>query len=95
MQAENSNLVSVTLTLITALSYYTFKNGFSHFNGALPAYLYVHQVCAWIPQRSEKGIGSPKTEVEDGCESPCGGWELNPDPLQEQMLLTVEPSFHS
>jgi hypothetical protein len=30
----------------------------------------------------------------DGCEPPCGCWELNSDPLEEQsVLLTFEPSL--
>jgi hypothetical protein len=30
----------------------------------------------------------------DGCEPPCGCWELNPGPLEEQpVLLTPEPSL--
>jgi hypothetical protein len=29
-----------------------------------------------------------------GCEPPCGGWELNSRPLEEQpVLLTAEPSL--
>ena len=33
-------------------------------------------------------------EVIDGCELPCGCWELNPDPPEEQqVLLTTEPSL--
>jgi hypothetical protein len=31
----------------------------------------------------------------DGCESPCGCWDLNSGPLEEQsVLLTTEPSLH-
>jgi hypothetical protein len=34
----------------------------------------------------------PETGGTDSCESPCGYWELNPGPLQEQpVLLTSEP----
>ena len=34
------------------------------------------------------------TGVTDSCELPCGCWELNPGPLEEQsVLLTAEPSF--
>ena len=41
--------------------------------------------------------------ITDGCEPPCGCWELNSGPLEEQaVLLTAEPShqplqvvFHS
>ncbi|EDL09379.1 mCG144592, partial [Mus musculus] len=30
----------------------------------------------------------------DGCESPCGCWELNSGPLEEQsVLLTAQPSL--
>jgi hypothetical protein len=39
-----------------------------------------HYVCL-IPLRSEEGIGSPGTGVIDGCESPCGCWELSLEPL--------------
>ena len=32
--------------------------------------------------------------ITDGCEPPCGCWELNSGPLEEQsVLLTPEPSF--
>ena len=31
--------------------------------------------------------------ITDGCEPPCGCWELNSGPLEEQvMLLTTEPT---
>jgi hypothetical protein len=31
--------------------------------------------------------------VMDGCEPPCGCWDLNSGPLEEQLvLLTAEPS---
>ncbi|CAO2613549.1 hypothetical protein LEMLEM_LOCUS16128 [Lemmus lemmus] len=34
--------------------------------------------------------------VTDSCELPCGCWELNPGPREEQsVLLTTEPSLHS
>jgi hypothetical protein len=32
--------------------------------------------------------------VTDGCEPPCGCWDLNSGPLEEQpVLLTAEPSL--
>jgi hypothetical protein len=32
--------------------------------------------------------------ITDGCEPPCGYWELNSGPLEEQLeLLTAEPSL--
>jgi hypothetical protein len=34
--------------------------------------------------------------ITDGCESPCGCWELNLGPLEEHpMLPTSEPSISS
>ncbi|XP_050003558.1 adiponectin receptor protein 1 [Alexandromys fortis] len=37
---------------------------------------------------------SPATGSSDSCELPCGCWELNPGPLEEQsVLLTTEPSL--
>jgi hypothetical protein len=31
--------------------------------------------------------------ITDDCEPPCGGWDLNSGPLEEQsVLLTAEPS---
>ena len=36
---------------------------------------------------------SPGAGVRGGCEPPCGYWELNPGPLQEQVLFITEPSF--
>ena len=39
-----------------------------------------------------RGVGFPGTGVIDSCELPCGSWELNPGPLEEQsVLLTIEP----
>ena len=33
--------------------------------------------------------------ITDGCEPPCGCWELNSGPSEEQaMLLIAEPSLH-
>ena len=34
--------------------------------------------------------------ITDGCEPPCGCWELNSGPLEEQsVLLTAEPSLQA
>lgn len=36
----------------------------------------------------------PGTRVVNTCELPCGFWELNPDPPEEQpVLLTTEQPF--
>ena len=43
-------------------------------------------------QRPEEDVGSLGTEAIDGCELPCGYWDLNSGSLQEQqVLLTTEP----
>ena len=42
---------------------------------------------------ARRGRQIPGTGVTDSCELPCGCWELNPGPLEEQpVLLTAEPS---
>ena len=39
---------------------------------------------------------SPGTGIADSCELPCGCWELNPGPSEEQLvLLTPESSLQS
>ena len=41
-----------------------------------------------------ESVGSPGTGVTDSCELPCGYWELNLGPLEEQLeFLTAEPSL--
>ena len=47
-----------------------------------------------VPKEPAEGIEAPETTVTDDCEPPCGGWELNSGPLEEQsVLLTAEPSL--
>lgn len=56
-------------------------------------------VCLYICRTHESeevrgGIGSPRTGVMGHCESPCGCWELNVDPLQKpQMSRIIKPSL--
>jgi hypothetical protein len=39
-----------------------------------------------------EGVIFPGTGVADRCELPCGCWELNSGPLEEQpVLFTAEP----
>jgi hypothetical protein len=47
----------------------------------LTACVFAHQMCAWWPQRSEKGVESPGNRVTDDCEPPSRCWELNLGPL--------------
>jgi hypothetical protein len=42
----------------------------------------------------EEGVGSPWTGITENCKQPCGCWELNAGPLEEQkVLLLTEPSL--
>jgi hypothetical protein len=44
---------------------------------------------------ADKHMGSSGAGVNDGCEPPCGCWELNLGPLEDQsLLLTTEPPPH-
>jgi hypothetical protein len=48
---------------------------------------------SWTPSEA---VRFPGTEVTDGCEPPCGGWELNPGLLEEHLLLlNAKPSLPS
>lgn len=50
-----------------------------------------------MPSKREEDIrfsGNGVTETVNWCEPPCGCWELNPGPLEEQLgLLTMDPSL--
>jgi hypothetical protein len=59
----------------------------------LPACMSLYYICDWYPQRPEEGVRSPGIGVTDGCEPPCGYWELNLGPLEQSVLLTTEPSL--
>lgn len=52
--------------------------------GILPTCTSVHPLSIYCPQRPEEGAESSGTGVSNGCEPPCGPWELNPGPLEEQ-----------
>ena len=54
-------------------------------------YLHVCLCTTCVPKES---IRYPGTGVRDGCGPPCGHWEANPGPLEEQPVpLTTEPSL--
>ena len=60
----------------------------------LSARMYVCHVCAWCSQRPEEGVRSPTTAVTDGCEPPCGYWELNLGPPEKHPVhLTTKPAL--
>lgn len=62
--------------------------------GTLSARMSVYHMCAWPPQRPEKG----GTAIPDGCEQPCGCW-VPSTPWEQQyssgVRLTTGPSFQS
>jgi hypothetical protein len=50
-------------------------------------YVYEYTVAVFTQKRA-------LDPIIDGCEPPCGCWELNSGPLEEQsVLLTAEPSL--
>ena len=61
----------------------------SFLNYLFTYYVYnILSVCMPIGQKRAPDL------ITDGCEPPCGCWELNSGPLEEQaMLLTTEPSL--
>ena len=52
-------------------------------------------VCTVWVQRSEEEVGSSGTGVTDGCELPCGCWEPNSGPLEEQAVPLSAEAFPS
>jgi hypothetical protein len=56
-------------------------------------YLFIYYMCVHCSylQTHQKGALDP---ITDSCEPPCGCWELNSEPLEEQsVLLAAEPSL--
>ena len=49
--------------------------------------------CIQYPLMPKNGTRSPGTEVTGVCKLLHGCWEMNPGSVQEQVLLTAEPSF--
>jgi hypothetical protein len=53
---------------------------------------YVYEYTVVFPDTP--GEGTRSLYRRDGCELPCGCWELNSSPLEEpSVLLTTEPSL--
>jgi hypothetical protein len=51
-------------------------------------YIWVH--CSYLQSHQKRASDL----IADGCETPCGCWDLNSGPLEKQsVLLTVEPSL--
>lgn len=47
------------------------------YDNVLPRCMFMHYLCAWCPRRPKEGDRSPETGIRDGCESPCGCWDLS------------------
>lgn len=59
--------------------------------GVLPPCISVHHVHA-VSMEARRGCQVLRNCVTDNGELPCGCWESNPGPLQEdQALFTAEP----
>ena len=57
-------------------------------------YLFIYYVCSVLPACVPACEKRAPNLIIDGCEPPCGCWELNSGPLEEQsVLLTTEPSL--
>jgi hypothetical protein len=70
-------------------------HGFPTFTPPTPIFVfcfYLFYACEYTVTvfRHQKRASDP---ITDGCEPPCGCWELNSGPLEEQsVFLTAEPS---
>lgn len=52
----------------------------------------LHRMYTWHSQRQKKASGSLQLEL-DTWELSCTCWELNPGPLEEELVLLTEPSL--
>jgi hypothetical protein len=53
-------------------------------------FMYIHCSYLQTPQKRASDL------ITDGCKPPCGPWDLNSGPLEEQsVLLTAEPSLQA
>lgn len=56
--------------------------------------IYLHLcICDMFMQLPAEDVGFPEIEGTDSCEPPCGYWELNWDPQQKLVFLTMEPTL--
>jgi hypothetical protein len=58
------------------------------------SFIFMHYVCSGLPVCKPVGQKRAPDLISDGCEPPCGCWELNSGPLEKQpVLLTSDPSL--
>ena len=71
-----------------------FKDLFISFYVYEFVYMYGSVPSTYLASTVAIRAGFPGIGVMDGCEPPCGCWELGPGPPQGQpVLLTAEPSL--
>jgi hypothetical protein len=80
--------MSLDLGSIPEISHYVYINVIQFFKRFIYFLLYVfHCSCLQTLQKRASDL------IKDGCEPPCGCWDLNSGPLEEQSVhLTAEPS---
>lgn len=60
----------------------------------LPICLAVHHECVYLMQlKARRDHLIPWTGIRDSSEQPCGCWEWNPHPLEEQSVLLITETF--
>ena len=94
--AKYISLFSVIMK-IHCISYYAaftyYSEDWAHYIlNSFKKYLFI--LCIWVHHCSlQTHLKRASDPIADGCEPPCGCWELNSGPLKEQsVLLTAEPS---
>ena len=85
----NSGLLEEQSVLSTSEPFLQPKN-LEYFLKLFIYYIYIHCSCLQKHQKRAPDL------IMDGCEPPCGCWDLNSRPSEEQsVLLTAEPSLQS
>ena len=55
---------------------------------------FMHKMYMLYPNQPREGSRTPETGTTNGHVPQCGFWKLKPGPLEEQPVLTTEPSLH-
>lgn len=63
-------------------------------DGILPACMYVYLLAFQVPTETEECAGFLRLELKDNRYPPCGSWDSNPDPWEEQSVLLTKPVSH-
>jgi hypothetical protein len=90
--SSTASLLSLRINLVASCSWIILNKDF-FFNIYLFIYLFIY-LCVWVCcscfQTHQKRASDL---ITDGCEPPCGCWDLNSGPSKEQLaLLTTGPS---